>query len=300
MASNQAQHHGFRVILGDANRICGHRIKRFKENSLSCEQLAQLVRRNFELSDFDGDAEVKGAAETRPVADLLLLVGHDGPRRVQIKTDDDLNAFFSTSFQHTALPSIEVQLALVMKLKRRKVDDTMRQKWLYKMEQIAVENRELRTGPDCRASRGARAGPAEGFEGREEAPQQHQRAAIRLQSEGRDSIEKRLFSLQELVTKDIKDDLAECQRSINALGRELSDLWDFCEGKIEMVEQRLTNGVLDVDTKVKHQQDVLERMRQIQESTRRDGWERREAPRGGREPQTQPRRARHASHHAAK
>ena len=106
--------------------------------------------------------------------------------------------------------------------------------------------------------------------------------------------------MQELVTKDIKDDLAECQRSINALGRELSDLRDFCEGKIEMVEQRLTNGVLDVDTKVKHQQDVLERMRQIQESTRRDGWERREAPRGGREPQTQPRRARHASHHAAK
>ena len=143
--ANQAQHHGFRVILGDANRICGHRIKRFEENSLSREQLAQLVRRNFELSDFDGGAEVKGAAETRPVADLLLLVGHDGPRRVQIKTDDDLNAFFSTSFQHTALPSIEVQLALVMKLKRRKVKDTMRQKWLYKMEQIAVENRELRS-----------------------------------------------------------------------------------------------------------------------------------------------------------
>lgn len=270
--ANQAQHHGFRVILGDAKGISGQRIKRFEEKPLSCEQLAQLVRRNFELSDFDGGAEVEAAAETRPVADLFLLVGHDGPRRVQIKTDDDLNAFFSTPFQHTALPSIEVQLALGMKLERRKVDDMMRQKRLDKMEQIAVENRELRSKWDRTVER---------LEELERARQRDLEDVkkllssthgqlIRLQSEGRDSIEKRLFSLQELVTKDIKDDLAERQRSINALGRDLSDLRDFCEGKIEMCEQRLTNGVLDVDKQVKHQQDVLERMRQIQESSQQD------------------------------
>merc|ERR1719238_2217734 len=106
----------------------------------------------------------------------------------------------------------------------------LRQRRRDKMEEVAVENRQMKAKWDRTVER---------LEELERARQRDLEDVkkllssthgqlIRLQSEGRDSIEKRLFALQELVSKDVKDELAERERSINALGRDMADLRDFC------------------------------------------------------------------------
>lgn len=95
---------GFRLILSDS-LSGGQRVKTFNHPPSSLKEVVAFLGEHF---DFKKLCELHGLALTAEAG--LRMQGLDGPRRIPIRDDAGLAAFFQ-DLQNTRLPTIEVRLA---------------------------------------------------------------------------------------------------------------------------------------------------------------------------------------------
>lgn len=114
-------------------------MKKFEKKPLSIEQVIGFLKEHFNLEEF-----LRTLGESTDAADIrqnFTFIGHDGPRRVPLRTDDNLVSFLR-GLQNTDLPSVEAQFSQQGK-KRNDRENFQAGRAKDNLEKLEDENKRL-------------------------------------------------------------------------------------------------------------------------------------------------------------
>merc|ERR1719191_2654489 len=113
-------------------------MKKFEVKPLSIEQIMTLLRDHFDLDEY---VRSRGYDESVGARESFTFIGHDGPRRVPLRTDENLVSFLK-GLQNTSLPSVEAQLSMKNK-QQQATEDWLQQRAKDRVEELEDENNRL-------------------------------------------------------------------------------------------------------------------------------------------------------------
>lgn len=254
---------GFRLILSEGGDSDGQRMKKFEKKPLSIEQIISYLKEFFNLEEF---LQAQGeSTDPTDIRQSFTFIGHDGPRRVPLRTDDNLVSFLR-GLQNTDLPSIEAQFSQQGK-KQGDRDGFLATRGKDHVERLEDENKRLLLRWEKTERR------MDDFERQRTKDLEEMRKFInstwqqmqQKQAEGVESLQGKIFDLQEADAK-LGKNLSEEQQAMQNLKQMMEVQNGSVSQHLEQLGNQMSNVRDDFSREVKQMKDKQQRL--IEEDAR--------------------------------